>query len=200
MIIFNDHLSQYSSTRRLPSRLFSSTRRLFGSGYGSSSPSPAPTHTRSSTLSNTPQAAQAAAASNAPGAGGAIGQQRRLAEFATVLGDYKLATGVWESLRKDGKAGAEVLPLLLAPGPNVALHAQYALAGMAPAGAGDMHAHVQLRALKFAVRWEAGIAPADFTSDALQGERWLMWASGNVRLSRPRVLRHTVVEALTGDV
>jgi len=33
-------------------------------------------------------------------------QQRRLAEFATILGDYKLALGVWESLRKDGKGGS----------------------------------------------------------------------------------------------
>lgn len=32
-------------------------------------------------------------------------QQRRLAEFATILGDYKLAITVWEALRKDGKGG-----------------------------------------------------------------------------------------------
>lgn len=33
-------------------------------------------------------------------------QQRRLAEFATVLGDYKLAMSVWETLRKDSKGGS----------------------------------------------------------------------------------------------
>lgn len=169
---------QYTSTRRLPSRLFSSTRRLFGSGYGSS-PSPAPTHARSNTLNNTPQPPPSQ--TNVPGAGGIIGQQRRLAEFATILGDYKLATGVWEALRKDGRGGAEVLPLLLAPGPSVAALAQVALAGMT--GAGEVAAQLQMQALRVAVRWETGIAPADFASDVLQGERWLMWASGNVRPS-----------------
>lgn len=38
-------------------------------------------------------------------------QQRRLAEFATILGDYKLAILVWEALRKDGKGGAVSLPV-----------------------------------------------------------------------------------------
>lgn len=33
-------------------------------------------------------------------------QNRRLAEFATFLGDYKLAMTVWDSLRKEGKGGA----------------------------------------------------------------------------------------------
>ena len=33
-------------------------------------------------------------------------QLRRLAEFATVLGDYKLALVVWEALRKEGKGGS----------------------------------------------------------------------------------------------
>jgi len=33
-------------------------------------------------------------------------QGRRLAEFATFLGDYKVAVNVWETLRKEGKGGA----------------------------------------------------------------------------------------------
>jgi hypothetical protein len=33
-------------------------------------------------------------------------QQRRLAEFATILGDLKLAVSVWETLKKDGKGGS----------------------------------------------------------------------------------------------
>jgi len=33
-------------------------------------------------------------------------QNRRLAEFATFLGDYKVALTVWDSLRKEGKGGA----------------------------------------------------------------------------------------------
>ena len=33
-------------------------------------------------------------------------QLRRLAEFATVLGDYKLAIMVWEALRKENKGGS----------------------------------------------------------------------------------------------
>ncbi len=33
-------------------------------------------------------------------------QQRRLAEFATILGDFKLAVGVWESVRKETKGAS----------------------------------------------------------------------------------------------
>jgi hypothetical protein len=33
-------------------------------------------------------------------------QYRRFAEFATFLGDYKVAMTVWDSLRKEGKGGA----------------------------------------------------------------------------------------------
>lgn len=33
-------------------------------------------------------------------------QQRRLAEFATFLGDIKLAISVWEALRKEGRGGS----------------------------------------------------------------------------------------------
>lgn len=40
------------------------------------------------------------------GTGGFVTQQRRLAEFATILGDFKLAVNVWESLRKDNKGGS----------------------------------------------------------------------------------------------
>jgi hypothetical protein len=32
--------------------------------------------------------------------------QRRLAEFATILGDFKLAVTVWESMRKEGRGGS----------------------------------------------------------------------------------------------
>ena len=37
---------------------------------------------------------------------GSVNQQRRLAEFATVLGDYKLAVSVWEALRKEARGGS----------------------------------------------------------------------------------------------
>ena len=35
-----------------------------------------------------------------------VTQQRRLAEFATILGDFKLAVNVWESLRKESNGGS----------------------------------------------------------------------------------------------
>ena len=94
----------YSSSRRLLSRLFSSNRRLFGSGdatpqtpiHGSISTSSLPT--RSHTYSASQTSLSGLGISLPPPS-----QQRWLAEFATILSDYKLAIGVWESLRKEGK-------------------------------------------------------------------------------------------------
>ncbi|KAJ7293446.1 ER-golgi trafficking TRAPP I complex 85 kDa subunit-domain-containing protein [Mycena rebaudengoi] len=152
VVEWNEH---FSSNRRLPSRLFSSTRRLFGSP----SPSPAPTHastaslSRSSTYTGSPLISGSTTPAAPP-------QQRRLAEFATILGDFKLAVTVWETLRKEGKGGSEILPLLLSPSPNIPLH-------------------VAMRALTYAVRWEIGIGNSDFLSSTLEGERWLVWAAGN---------------------
>ncbi|KAF5384925.1 hypothetical protein D9615_001402 [Tricholomella constricta] len=166
----------FSSTRRLPSRLFSSTRRLFGSP----SPSPTPTHNPSSSVSSLP--ARAAHNSSTQGPSGASvsppSQQRRLAEFATILGDLKLAVTVWEALRKDGKGGSDILPLLLSPSPTLPLHASNALAGM-HLQLSDPRPQEQLTALRYAVRWEAGIRTSDFLSYPLEGERWLVWAAGN---------------------
>ncbi|KAJ7783643.1 ER-golgi trafficking TRAPP I complex 85 kDa subunit-domain-containing protein [Mycena maculata] len=165
----------FSSNRRLPSRLFSSTRRLFGSP--SPSPSPGPTHTSNSSLSRSSTYAAgsplvAAASTPAPPA-----QQRRLAEFATILGDFKLAVAVWESMRKEGKGGSEMLPLLLSPSPAIPLHVANALSSIPTIS--EMTAQAQLRALSYAVRWEIGISSSDFLSSALDGDRWLVWAAGN---------------------
>lgn len=111
-------LCQYSSSRRLPSRLFSSTRRLFGSSAPAASAPVTPTHGSNPSISSvTSRFASSHAASSsvtslasissASGATeGGVTQQRRLAEFATVLGDYKLAITVWETLRKDSKGGS----------------------------------------------------------------------------------------------
>ena len=123
-------------------------------------------------------------------------QQRRLAEFATILGDLKLATSVWEVLRKDGKSGSvgltdvcendrnaqlsylkEVLPLLLAPSPAINFHASHALSTITSSGT-EASASVQLRALTYAVRWEG--AP-DFLTTPSEGDRWLVWAASSVR-------------------
>lgn len=98
----------YSSSKRLPSRLFSSTRRLFGSG---ASTPPPPVHTPSTSTSSLPIRSLASNTSQTsfPGSGTLLqppSHLRRLAEFATILGDYKLATSVWESLRKEGKGGS----------------------------------------------------------------------------------------------
>ncbi|KAJ7900204.1 ER-golgi trafficking TRAPP I complex 85 kDa subunit-domain-containing protein [Mycena olivaceomarginata] len=163
----------FSSNRRLPSRLFSSTRRLFGSP----SPSPAPTHvssaslSRSSTFNGSPVIAAGAPGPAPPS------QQRRLAEFATILGDFKLAVTVWEALRKEGKGGSDMLPLLLSPSPAVSLHVGNALSGLSTSSA--LTAQAQLRALSYAVRWEIGIDSPDFLGGILEGDRWLVWAAGN---------------------
>ncbi|KAF4623241.1 hypothetical protein D9613_002112 [Agrocybe pediades] len=163
----------FSSTRRLPSRLFSSTRRLFGSA----SPSPGPTHTSSMSMS-TPSLAGRSATLPLTGGPPPPSQQRRLAEFATILGDYKLAIMVWEALRKESKGGSDILPLLLAPSPAVPLHAQTALASIHP-NMSDLPPNAQLRALSCAVRWEMGIPTQDLLSNMLEGERWLVWAASN---------------------
>ncbi|KAJ4485976.1 ER-golgi trafficking TRAPP I complex 85 kDa subunit-domain-containing protein [Lentinula aciculospora] len=167
-----DWNENFVSTRRLPSRLFSSTRRLFGTP--SPSPTPPPTHRSTPSRASTHSVAPV---STSPALAGSP-QQRRLAEFATVLGDFKLAVTVWETLSKDGKGGSDILPLLLSPSPAVPLHVNNTLTSMFAQSA-EAFAKVQLRALLCAVRWEIGIDPSDFANEILEGERWLVWAAGN---------------------
>lgn len=73
-----------------------------------------------------------------------------------------------------------MLPLLLAPSPALALYAQNALPVINSANP-ELSASAQLQALVYAVRWELGIAREDFSGNILEGERWLVWAAGNVR-------------------
>ena len=47
----------------------------------------------------------------------------------------------------------------------------------------DLPPHAQIRALLYAVRWETGIATSDLLLNEVEGERWLVWAASNVRLS-----------------
>ncbi|KAF8973873.1 ER-golgi trafficking TRAPP I complex 85 kDa subunit-domain-containing protein [Flammula alnicola] len=162
----------FSSTRRLPSRLFSSTRRLFGS----QPPTPAPTPPMSSSSSSSLPGRSTSVSLN--GGPAPPSQQRRLAEFSTILGDSKLAVTVWEALRKDSKGGSDILPLLLSPSPAIPLHAQTSLTSIHP-HMSDLPPHAQIRALLCAVRWEAGISTQDFLSNTLEGERWLVWAASN---------------------
>ncbi|KAG8936905.1 hypothetical protein FRC02_009995 [Tulasnella sp. 418] len=161
----------YSSTRRLPSRLFSSTRRLFGSSNPSS-------NTNSGFA--TPVASPTASVGSLPFGRDSVqplAQQRRLAEFATFLGDYKLAVPLWESIRKEGKGGSDILPLLLAPSLTLEAHAAYALSPLTTVPS----ASSQLRALKYAVRWEQGVL--DFVN--LRGEKWLVWAASTNQEDEP---------------
>lgn len=153
----------YVATRRLPSRLFSTTRRLFGTS-GSSTPAP------SSPSSPTPSTAV---------------QQRRLAEFATFLGDIKLATSVFDTLRKDtsNTSASDVLPLLLTPAKTLESHAINALIGARFVGK-DPSPSSQLRALKYAVRWERGIKELN----TIGGDQWLVWAAGSSEEAPPALL------------
>ncbi|EJD55548.1 hypothetical protein AURDEDRAFT_155791 [Auricularia subglabra TFB-10046 SS5] len=154
-----DWNENFSANRRLPTRIFSSTRRFFGSSSsGSISSASAVTSPTSANGQQPPPAS-------------APPQQRRLAEFTTILGDYKLAIPVWEAWRKEGRGGSEILPLLLAPSPAVGAHVAYALQ---PFQALETTAQMQYRALLFAVRWEVGVQ--DFHVQG--GDRWLSWASG----------------------
>ncbi|KAG8747243.1 hypothetical protein FRC10_001859 [Ceratobasidium sp. 414] len=149
----------YVAARRLPSRLFSTTRRFFGTS-GSSTPVP------SSPSSPAPSTAI---------------QQRRLAEFATFLGDLKLATSVFDTLRKDtsNTSASDILPLLLAPSKSIGSHAVNALLGARFVGK-EPSPSSQLRALKYAVRWERGIGDLN----AIGGDNWLVWAAGSDLLTR----------------
>lgn len=60
------------------------------------------------------------------------------------------------------------------------MYAQAALQSLDPSTS-DYPPHVQIHALIYAARWEAGIGSADFLSNAMEGERWLVWAANNVR-------------------
>ena len=52
-----------------------------------------------------------------------------------------------------------------------------ALTTITPPGA-EASALAQLRAVTYAVRWEAS---ADFLTSPLEGDRWLVWAALSVR-------------------
>lgn len=112
----------------------------------------------------------------------ALSPQRRLAEFATFLGDFKFAVPIWESIRKEGKGGSDILPMLLAPSLTLEAHAAYALAplttGSALGGREGVRvgAAAQLKALTYAIRWEQGVGEIG----RMGGEKWLVWAAGSV--------------------
>ncbi|KZT05978.1 uncharacterized protein LAESUDRAFT_726547 [Laetiporus sulphureus 93-53] len=187
-----DWNENYSSSRRLPSRLFSSTRRLFGSSAASSATAVHGTNASVSSMSSRlashgPKdsvSSLTSVTSLGTAVGAVVTQQRRLAEFATMLGDVKLAVSVWENLRKEGRGGSDILPLLLAPSPALALHAAHALSTLQPHSQTlqfptQSPAHAQIRALSYAVRWAVGIDRKDFLGPVLEGERWLVQAAGS---------------------
>jgi hypothetical protein len=74
------------------------------------SASPAPLHASTSSVSPilaaTRSGSHSSISSISAGGHPPPSQQRRLAEFAAILGDLKLAVSVWEALNKDGKGGS----------------------------------------------------------------------------------------------
>ncbi|PVF97590.1 hypothetical protein CPB86DRAFT_785718 [Serendipita vermifera] len=159
----------FSNNKRLPTRIFTSTRRLFGT----TNTMPATPSTSSSFNTVSPTSASAGASLPPP--------QRRLAEFATFLGDFKVAVAVWESLRKEGKGGAAVLPLLLVPSPSFV---SYAAQALAPVFAVEPSATSLMNALICSVRWEIGIR--DLFD--LGVEKWLVWAASTAEEAPTAVL------------
>lgn len=77
----------------------------------------------------------------------------------------------------------DVLPILLAPSPALALHAAHAISVLRSPSNPHFQSpgHAQLRALSYAVRWVVGIDRRDFMGSILEGERWLVQAAGGVR-------------------
>ena len=73
----------------------------------------------------------------------------------------------------------DILPILLSPSPSIPLLVSSALSSIAPP-ASEPSACAQLQALLYAVRWDIGITSEDFLGNILEGERWLVWAAGNV--------------------
>jgi hypothetical protein len=71
----------------------------------------------------------------------------------------------------------EILPLLLSPSSAVTAHVMHALSAITSPDA-EASALAQLRAVTYAVRWEAS---ADFLTNPLEGDRWLIWAASSVR-------------------
>ncbi|KAG1761804.1 hypothetical protein EDD22DRAFT_729038, partial [Suillus occidentalis] len=86
-------------------------------------------------------------------------QQRRLAEFATILGDFKVAVAVWE-LKGKG-ALWDILPLLIAPPPAMQLRVSHALNTINPQSA-ELLSHKPSHTLLYAVRWESTLTIGDF--------------------------------------
>lgn len=59
----------------------------------------------------------------------------------------------------------------------MSLHAKHAITSINTSFPASMLA----TALAYTVRWDVGITKQDFLSRELEGERWLVWASGSVR-------------------
>jgi len=71
----------------------------------------------------------------------------------------------------------EMLPLLLSSSSAVTTHVMHALSTIISPDA-EASALAQLRAVTYAIRWEAS---GDFLTSPLEGDRWLVWAASSVR-------------------
>ena len=87
------------------------------------------------------------------------------------------------------------MPILLSPSTAIPAYVSNALS-IIHAQSSELSPKALLRGLIYAARWEGGIPTSEFLGDILGGERWLVWAAGDVKLSI--LCFYTIIDIPTG--